>query len=82
MANMTERDLHKMMMLDAISWQSSFVDANRGGDYYEEAKALLKQYRALYKKKFGEKAQNPIDKILESGDIRTVTLDELRGKNV
>ncbi len=75
---MTERELHRMMLLDAISWQSSLVDANRGCDYEQEARDLLKRYRALYKKKFGEKPKNHIDEILQNGEYVTVTLDQLR----
>ena len=75
------KQLERMMLHDAIQWQVGLVDAVRGTEDYEDASSLLKQYRALFKRRYGA-PQTHLDAMLEGAvlvdvlSIRSVKDDD------
>ena len=61
---MTDRDAVRRALYDAIDWQESFADANRGNPEEAKAMALVKRYRALLKRRYGD-ARAPSERALE-----------------
>jgi hypothetical protein len=55
---MTQRELLKMMLQDAINWQVSYVDSVRDTEYEKDARKILGKYRAYAKKRFGDMRSN------------------------
>lgn len=62
------KTLERMMLHDAISWQEGLVDAVRGSEDHPEALAILKQYRALFRRRYGS-TKSALDVMLEGAEL-------------
>jgi hypothetical protein len=73
---MSDRDTVRQALYDAIDWQNSFAESNHpGSPERAEARAQVKLYRALLKRRYGT-SQTPMEARMEGATY--VTLDELR----
>ena len=75
---MSERDLIRRALHDAIEWQMGLADAYTkmcGDPQYKRSKELVKEYRALLKKRYGT-SRLPMEEVLDG--MTTITLEELR----
>lgn len=73
---MSERDTIRQALYDAIGWQQSLADAWASGTPERaEAQDQVRHYRALLKKRYGDR-RLPSERTF--ADAREVTLDELR----
>jgi hypothetical protein len=66
---MTDKETRISMLHAAVAWQEGYVDAVKGTEYEEEARALLKRYRAYLKKATGSaktRSEQRFDEIAET----------------
>lgn len=72
---MSDRDIVRKALYDAIDWQESLADANREGSEEREYSLILaKEYRKLLKRRYGDD-KTPMERAFENAT--TITLDDL-----
>lgn len=73
---MSDRDVLRQALNDAIGWQSGLISAwAAGSPERAEAVSQVKKYRALLKRRYGT-SRTPMERAF--ANATTVTLDELR----
>jgi len=69
---MTIRDTIRHALEDAIDWQLSLLDANRGNDVEEQrAKNQVAKYRAIMKRRYGED-RTPMERQFDGAEMISI----------
>lgn len=76
---MSDRDLVRRALQDAIDWQLSLADACGSEDEWGKlAIQMAKKYKALLKKRYGV-TKSPMEQALDGAEV--VTLEQLRQRH-